>query len=359
MKAIGARQIFPTDHPECLVEFEAEMPVPRAMDLLVKVMAVSVNPVDTKVRKLLGETRQDPPRVLGFDAAGVVEAVGSGVTSFSAGDEVYYSGDVTRPGSNAEFQTVDARLVALKPKSWTFAEAAAVPLVALTAWELLLERMGVIPFEHDPDNPPDFVNDGSNAVVWTNQFGKPLLIINGAGGVGSAMIAIARLFRLTVVATASRPETRAWCESLGAHHVVNHREPLRPQVEALGITSFPYIANLYDTEAYWEATADLLAPLGTLGLIVETLNPVHIGNPFRLKSPRVVWEYMMTRSRFQTPDMHRQGEILTEVSRRCDAGDFPKITTRVVGKISAENLIEAHAAMESGSAHGKWVLSGW
>jgi NADPH2:quinone reductase len=189
--------------------------------------------------------------------------------------------------------------------------------------------------------------------------GKAILVINGAGGVGSAVIPLACSAGLRVIATASRPETVAWCESLGADAVINHREPLRAQTEALGIPEFPYIANLYNTESYWETTADLLVPLGTLGLIVETVNPVHIGNPFRLKSPRIVWEYMMTRSRFQTADMHRQGEILAEVSRRCDAGEFPKIGTRLFDRISAENLREAHAAMEAGSAHGKWVLSGW
>lgn len=315
------------------------MPVPGEMDLLVKVRAVSVNPVDTKVRKLLGDAVQNPPRVLGFDAAGIVESVGGGVTDFSPGDEVFYAGDVTRAGSNSEWQTVDSRLVARKPATWSFEEAAAVPLVALTAWELLFERMGVGP-------------DGSDS-------GKAVLVINGAGGVGSALIPLARSAGLRVVATASRPETVAWCKSLGADEVINHREPLRAQAEALGIPEFPYIANLYDTELYWETTADLLAPLGTLGLIVETVNPMHIGNPFRLKSPRIVWEYMMTRSRFQTADMHLQGGILAEVSRRCDAGDFPKIHTRRFDRISAENLREAHAAMEKGSAHGKWVLSGW
>ena len=339
MKAIGTRQFLPTDDPECLVEFSADMPVAGARDLLVRVLAVGVNPVDTKVRKLLGETRQDPPRVLGFDAAGIVAEVGDEVAGFAVGDEVYYAGDVTRAGSNAEFQAVDARLVAKKPVAWTFEEAAAVPLVALTAWELLFERMGV-----DLEGADE---------------GKALLVINGAGGVGSALIPLARAAGLRVVATASRPETVAWCKRLGADEVINHREPLRRQAEALGISEFPYIANLYDTDAYWEVTADLLAPLGTLGLIVETVKPVHIGNPFRLKSPRVVWEYMMTRSRFQTADMQRQGEILAEIARRCDAGNFPKITTRVCGKISAENLIEAHAAMENGSAHGKWVLAGW
>lgn len=339
MKAIGARQFFPASDAGCLVEFEAALPVPGALDLLVKVMAVSVNPVDTKVRKLLGETKQDPPRVLGFDAAGIVVEVGSGATGFSAGDEVFYAGDVTRAGSNAEYQVVDARLVAKKPVTWTFGEAAAVPLVALTAWELLFEQMGVDPGGADR--------------------GKAILVINGAGGVGSALIPLARSAGLRVIATASRTETVAWCQSLGADEVINHREALRPQTEALRISEFPYIANLFNTELYWETTADLLAPLGTLGLIVETVNPVHIGNPFRLKSPRIVWEYMMTRSRFQTADMHRQGEILAEVSRRCDAGEFPKIHTRCFDEISAENLREAHAAMEAGTSHGKWVLSGW
>ena len=339
MKAIGARQYFPSHDPSCLVEFEAERPVAGSKELLVRVMAVSVNPVDTKVRKLLGEGPHDPPRILGFDAAGCVEAVGCEVTGFSEGDEVFYSGDVTRAGSNSEYHTVDARLVAKKPVSWSFEDAAALPLVALTAWELLFERMTID------------VNGGNQE--------KAILVINGAGGVGSALIPLAHLAGLRVVATASRPETAAWCKALGADEVINHREPLRPQAEALGLPEFPYIANLYDTEAYWETTADLLAPLGTLGLIVETKKPMDIGNPLRLKSPRIVWEYMPARSRFQTADMHRQGEILAEIARLCDAGIFPKITSRTFNKISTANLREAHAAMESGSAHGKWVLSGW
>lgn len=336
MKALGARQFLPVSQPDCLVEYEAEMPRLGLRDLLVKILAVAINPVDAKVRKSLGEGPHDPPRVLGFDAAGTVEAVGAEVRGFAAGDEVFYSGDVTRAGSNAEFQTVDFRLVAKKPRSLSFEEAAAVPLVGLTAWELLFERMGIHP-------------DGADS-------GKAILIINGAGGVGSALIPLARSAGLRVVATASRPVTESWCRSLGADHVINHREPLRPQAEAVGFHEFPYIANLFDTEAYWETTADLLAPLGTLGLIVETSNPVHIGNPFRLKSPRIVWEYMPARARFQTPDMHRQGEILTELARRCDAEDFPKLVTRRFAGMTASNLREAHAAMESGTAHGKWVF---
>lgn len=339
MKAIGARQYLPVTDPDCLFEFEAEMPEPKPMDLRVKVRAVALNPVDTKIRKSLGAEALDTPRILGFDAAGIVDAVGSEVSGFSVGDEVYYAGDVTRSGSNSEYQTVDSRLVAKKPASSSFEEAAALPLVALTAWELLFEQMGIDP-------------DGKHA-------GKAILVINGAGGVGSALIPLARSAGLKVIATASRPETVAWCQVLGADHVINHREPLRPQAEALGITQFPYIANLYDTEAYWEVTADLLAPLGSLGLIVETSKPMDIGNPLRLKSPRIVWEYMPARARFQTEDMHRQGEILTEIARRCDAGLFPFIITRTFDRISADNLREAHAAMENGSAHGKWVLSGW
>ena len=338
MKAIGACQYLPISNPDSLVEFEVATPAPGARDLIVNIKAVSVNPVDTKVRKSLADGPHDPPRILGFDAAGIVTAIGPEVTGFEVGDEVYYSGDVTRPGSNAEFHAVDYRLVAKKPRSWTFEESAALPLVGLTAWELLFERMGIDPNGVDK--------------------GKALLVINGAGGVGSAVIPLALSAGLEVVVTASRPETRAWCESLGAKHVINHREPLRPQAEALGFSEFPYIANLFDTEAYWDTTADLLAPLGTLGLIVETANPVHIGNPFRLKSPRIVWEYMPARSRFKTPDMHRQGEILAELAVRCDSGTFPKITTRHFDAMTAANLREAHAAMETGKAHGKWVLSG-
>lgn len=339
MKAIGARQYLPVTDPDCLLEFEAEMPVPQPMDLLVKVQAVALNPVDTKIRKSLGTEPLDTPRILGFDAAGIVDAVGSGVSGFSIGDEVFYAGDVTRSGSNSEYQVVDSRLVARKPRSSSFTEAAALPLVALTSWELLFEQMGIDP-------------EGKDA-------GKAILVINGAGGVGSALIPLARSAGLNVIATASRPETVAWCQVLGADHVINHREPLRPQAEALGITEFPYIANLFNTETYWDVTADLLAPLGSLGLIVETTKPLDIGNPFRLKSPRIVWEYMPARARFQTADMHRQGEILAEIARRCDAGQFPIIATRLFDRISADNLREAHAAMESGAAHGKWVLSGW
>jgi NADPH2:quinone reductase len=336
MKAIGARQFLPVSDQGCLVEFEAEKPVPGPMDLLVRVRAVSVNPVDTKIRASLGLQQLDTPRILGWDAAGIVEAVSAEVDGFSAGDEVYYAGDLTRAGCNAEFQAVDFRLVARKPASWSFEESAAIPLVALTAWELLFERMGV----------DSTGKDG----------GKSLLIINGAGGVGSALIPIARSAGLTVIATASRPETSAWCLSLGAHHVIDHGKPLRPQAEALGIPAFPYIANLFNTEAYWETTADLIAPFGALGLIVEPREKLHLGDPLKAKCVRIAWEFMAARARFQSPDMHLQGRYLAEIAARCETGSFPKIHTRVFETLTAANLREAHTAMEQGLAHGKWVV---
>jgi NADPH2:quinone reductase len=336
MKAIGARQFLSVSDPGCLVEFEAEKPAPGPLDLLVRVRAVAVNPVDTKIRASLGTQPLDTPRILGWDAAGTVEAVGAEVVGFSAGDEVFYAGDLTRAGCDAEFQAVDFRLVAHKPASWSYEEAAAIPLVALTAWELLFERMGV---------------DASG-----KDGGKTLLIINGAGGVGSALIPLARSAGLTVVATASRPETIAWCLALGAHHVIDHHKPLRPQAEALGIPAFPYIANLFNTEAYWETTADLIAPFGTLGLIVEPREKLHLGDPLKAKCVRIAWEFMAARARLKSPDMHLQGRYLAEISARCEAGSFPKIHTRIFETLTAATLREAHAAMEQGLAHGKWVI---
>lgn len=336
MKAIGARQFLPTSHPDCLIEFDAPVPQLAAHDLLVRVKAIAVNPVDTKIRASLGGQVLASPRILGWDAAGVVEAVGSEVGSFQAGDEVYYAGDLTRAGCNSELQAVDSRLVAKKPANWSFAEAAALPLVTLTAWELLLERMMV------------HAND--------DDAGKAILVINGAGGVGSALIPLAKMLGLTVVATASRPDTIAWCESLGADHVINHREPLRPQAETLGIHEFPYIANLHSTERYWDATAELIAPMGALGLIVEPKEKLHLGDPLKAKCVRIAWEFMAARAKFKTPDMHRQGEILADLADLCAQGLFPKLHTRVMKGLTVENLVEAHAAMESASAHGKWVV---
>lgn len=336
MKAIGAPCFLPVSDAGCLVTFDAAVPRPGPTDLLVRVRAVAVNPVDTKIRASLGTQPLETPRILGWDASGVVVETGTEVMGFAPGDEVYYAGDLTRAGCNAEFQCVDARLVARKPASWSFEDAAAVPLVALTAWELLFERMGIN-------------SDGGDA-------GKAILVINGAGGVGSALIPLALRAGLRVIATASRAETVEWCKHMGAHEVINHREPLRPQAEALGISAFPFIVNLYNTELHWDATADLLAPLGALGLIVEPREKLHIGDPLKAKCARIAWEFMAARAKFRTPDMHVQGETLARIAALCDQGVFPRIRTRTFDGLTAANLREAHAAMEAGTAHGKWVL---
>jgi len=337
MKAIGATAYLPVTDPDFLIEFETADPHPGPNDLLVRIKAVAVNPVDTKIRATLGNGPHDPPRVLGWDAAGVVEACGDQAPGFQTGDEIFYAGDLTRPGCNSELHLVDHRLVSLKPRTFSFEEAAALPLVALTAWELLFERMGADPA-------------GANA-------GEALLIINGAGGVGSALIPLARAAGLTVIATASRPETRAWCEKLGAHQVIDHHKPLCEQAENIRYPEFPWIANLHNTETYWEQTADLIAPLGALGLIVEPREKLHIGDPLKAKCVRIAWEFMGARARFQTSDMHRQGEILAEISRRCDAGLFPRIQTTVLNGMNVENFRKAHAAMETSSHLGKIVIN--
>ena len=336
MRAIGARKFLPTSDPACLVEFEAQDPTPGPGDLIVRIHACAVNPVDTKVRKSLGETMQEAPRILGWDSAGTVIEIGSDVRDFKIGDEVFYSGDLTRSGCNAELQAVDARLVAHKPRNWSFEEAAALPLVGITAWELLFERMGVSP-------------DGKDR-------GKAILIINGAGGVGSALIPLARDAGLTVIATASRPETIAWCQQLGAHHVISHREDMIAQSEALGFASYPFIANLHQPEIHWSATSQLIAPFGTLGLIAEPREKLHLGDPLKAKCVRIAWEFMAARAKFQSPDMHEQGRILAKIAKRCEAGKFPKIHTRVFDSLNVENLRTAHIAMEQGEAHGKWVF---
>ncbi|MFU8893512.1 MAG: zinc-binding alcohol dehydrogenase family protein [Luteolibacter sp.] len=337
MLAIGATRNLPVDHPDFLIPFDAPLPEPGRNDILVRVRAIGINPVDTKIRKSLGEGPHDPPRILGWDAAGVVEAVGAEATEkFIPGDEVYYAGDLTRPGCNAEFQCVDARLAAHKPKSRDFTAAAALPLCTLTAWELLFERMGV---------------------TETSTTDAPLLVINGAGGVGSALIPLARHAGLEVVATASRAESLAWCESLGANVVINHHQPLRQQCEALGYREFPWIANLFDPAVHWTQTAGLLALFGTLGLIVEPSAPLHLGDPLKAKCARIAWEFMAARAKFQSADLARQGEILTKAAAMHDAGNLPAIHTNVLQGLTVNNLRVAYTAMENATAIGKTVIN--
>ncbi|TAG07368.1 MAG: zinc-binding alcohol dehydrogenase family protein [Verrucomicrobia bacterium] len=337
MKAVGARRFLPIENPLALEDVETKKPeLSRPHDLLVEVLACAVNPVDTKLRKNLGETLREVPVILGMDAAGRVCEVGSDVRNFAVGDRVFYAGDLGRSGSNAEYHLVDSRLVAKIPHGLSFADAAALPVATLTAWELLFERMRI---------------DANGKDV-----GKKILVINGAGGVGSALIPLAKLAGLEVIATASREVTQAWCTQLGASCVLNHRDDLHQALLAHGLEKFPYIVNLYNTDAYWSLTSEWIAPMGTLGLIVEPSCPLHIGDPLKAKCVTIAWEFMAARARFQLPDMARQGRILTDIAQLSAAGKFPSISTRHFDGICAENLRTCHAAMENGSAHGKWVL---
>ncbi|MFC5527280.1 zinc-binding alcohol dehydrogenase family protein [Rhodanobacter ginsengisoli] len=338
MKAVALTRYLPIDDPASLVEVELPQPIPGANDLLVRVEAVSVNPVDTKVRspRPLVEAQ---PKVLGYDAAGTVEAIGTAVDGFRPGDRVYYAGDITRPGSNAQFQLVDARLVGHAPRSIDPADAAALPLTVLTAWELLFQRM-----------PFDSEQGGKD---------KSLLIIGGAGGVGSIAIQLARRAGFTVIATASRGETIEWCRSLGASHVIDHRQPLEPQLQVLGFEHVDAVLNLADTDRYWDVIGEILAPQGHVGLIVEPVGALKIGDPYKAKAIGIHWEMMFARPRFKTADQAEQGRILERVAALIDAGALRSTRCETLMPINAANLREAHRRLESGRTIGKLVLTGW
>lgn len=335
MKAIAYRQALPIDHAEALLDLELPDPVPVKRDLLVRVQAVSVNPVDTKVR------RRSPPadgaaRVLGWDAAGIVEAVGPEASLFKPGDKVYYAGDITRPGSNAELQVVDERIVGRMPASLSFAEAAALPLTAITAWELLFDRLGVRP-----------ETEGT------------LLIVGAAGGVGSILTQLARqLSRLTVVGTASRPETEAWVRELGAHHVVDHHRPLAAELRRIGLPEVTHVACLTHTDRHYAQLVEALAPQGRLGLIDDPAEPLDV-MALKSKCLSLHWETMFARSRFQTADMQAQHELLDRVADLVDGGRLRSTLGEHFGRIDAANLKRAHAFIESGRARGKVVLDGF
>jgi NADPH2:quinone reductase len=338
MKAVGLTRYLPIDDPHSLLDVELPKPTPGSNDLLVRVEAVSVNPIDTKARapKPQVEAR---PKVLGYDAAGVVEAVGAAVTLFKPGDAVWYAGDITRSGSNAQYQLVDERIVGRKPDSFDFAHAAALPLTAITAWELLFQRMRLDA-------------DGADR-------GKSLLIIGGAGGVGSIAIQLARRAGFVTIATASRPETVAWCTQMGAHHVIDHRQPLKAQLEALGFHEVDAIANFTDAAPYWDAMADVIAPQGRIGLIVEPSTAVKLGDPLKAKCISIHWEMIFARSRFKTADMIEQHRILDRVADLVDAGELRTTLTETLSPIDAANLRTAHAQLESGKTIGKVALAGW
>ncbi|WP_417668509.1 zinc-binding alcohol dehydrogenase family protein [Roseibium sp.] len=337
MLAVGYQKSLPIETPDALVDIELLKPSTFGHDLLVEIKAVSVNPVDTKVR-MRAEPEPGDYKVLGWDAAGVVVAAGENATRFKVGDEVFYAGDLSRPGTNSEFHLVDERIVGKKPASLSFAEAAALPLTAITAWETLFDRLKV-------------ANPVSGAA-------PALLIIGGAGGVGSIAVQLARqLTDLTVIATASRPETRDWVKALGAHHVIDHSIPLAREIDKLGVGAPGLVFSTTNTEMHLSNVAELIAPQGRFALIDD---PKELDiSILKRKSISVHWEFMFTRSMFQTADMEEQHSLLTRVSELVDTGTLKTTLGDTFGKINAENLKKAHAFIETGKARGKIVLEGF
>ncbi|NNE19831.1 MAG: zinc-binding alcohol dehydrogenase family protein [Myxococcales bacterium] len=334
MKAIGHTKACELSAENALVELEVSPPKPGPRDLLVEVRGVSVNPVDVKVRALMEP--EGAHRILGYDAAGIVKDVGSEVTLFSPGDEVFYAGDLTRAGTNAELHLVDERIAGRKPSSLGFAEAAGMPLTSITAWEMLFDSFKL--------------EEGEGK-------GDALLVIGGAGGVGSIMIQLAKkLTNLTVIATASRPETNAWVEKMGADHVVNHRKPLNEELAALGIAP-RYVASLTNTEDHFAAIIELIKPFGRIALIDDP-SSLDI-KPLKLKALTVGWEFMFTRSMFQTEDMNVQHKLLNRVADLIDDGTLQSTVNKHGGPMNIDNLRRAHEFQESGSAIGKTVLDGF
>ncbi|NMM46660.1 zinc-binding alcohol dehydrogenase family protein [Rhodospirillaceae bacterium KN72] len=337
MKAVAYKTPGPIDRPDSLVDTSLDKPSPEGRDLLVEVKAVSVNPVDYKVRR---SAAPDPGewKVLGWDAVGTVVAVGDEVRSFKPGDDVWYAGSISRPGSNSEFHLVDERIVGPKPSTVSDAEAAALPLTAITAWEMLFDRLDV--------RKP--VPGAAQAVV----------IIGAAGGVGSIAIQLLReLTDVTVIATASRPETQAWARSLGAHYTVDHSRPIADQIAALGIGAPAFVFSTNQTAKHLEEIVACIAPQGRFGLIDDP-GALDV-SAFKRKSVSIHWELMFTRALFETPDMEEQGKLLTELSRLVDAGRVKTTATEVLHPINAQTLKKAHAMLESGTARGKIVVEGF
>lgn len=336
MKAVGLRRYLPLTEAEALLDVTLPIPVPQGRDLLVEVKAVAVNPVDTKVRAPKDKV-EPSPRVLGWDASGVVAAVGPGVTLFRPGDAVYYAGDITRPGSNQQFQLVDERIVGAKPQSLSFAEAAALPLTTITAYEALFDRLRID-------------RDGGSA-------GQSILMIGGAGGVGSIAIQLAKRAGLGVIASASRPETVAWVRQLGADATVDHRGDMVAQVRALGHHHVDHVA-IFNDMRHWETAVELIRPQGGIVSIDDTHLPMPMAG-MKSKAASLHWEFMFARAMHQTPDMIEQHRLLTWVAAQIDAGQIRSTLTEVLHPINAENLRRAHAALEAGTAKGKIVLEGF
>ncbi|MCK6256833.1 zinc-binding alcohol dehydrogenase family protein [Fictibacillus sp. KIGAM418] len=336
MKAVGLYKYLPIDNPESLLDVDIDKPSPGKRDLLVKVKAISVNPVDTKVRSPKNALEKEP-KILGWDVSGIVEETGSGVSMFKAGDEIYYAGSIGRPGGNSEFHLVDERIAAHKPKTFSFEEAAAMPLTSLTAWEGLFERLGI-------------------ATKKDENEGRSILIIGAAGGVGSIALQLASWAGLTVVGTASRAETEVWAKKHGADYTISHYADFLPQLNKIGLSEVDYIFCLNSTDQHWERMMEAIAPQGKICSIVETKTPLNI-SLLQQKSVTFVMEFMFTRSLFETKDMKRQHEILTEMAHMFDEGILKTTLTETLQPIHAETMRDAHSKLESGKTIGKVVVS--
>ncbi len=334
MKAVAFKKPGPIDLQDSLCDITLDKPKAQGKDLLVKIHAISVNPVDTKVRNRPSED-ETSWKVLGYDAAGIVEETGPEVSNFKKGDAVFYAGSITRPGTNTEYHLVDERIVGHKPESLSFAEAAALPLTSITAWEMLFDRLNV-------KNP-------------TPQGGDKILIIGGAGGVGSITIQLLKAFTdLTIIATASRPETKKWVQECGAHYVIDHNKPLAEEIKSLGCGAPGFVFSITQTEKHYSDIVELIAPQGRFGLIddAKVINAM----PLKLKSISLHWELMFTRSMFETSDIEQQGKLLNQISKAIDEKKIKTTLNKVFGKINATNLREVHAMIESGTTQGKIVL---
>lgn len=335
MKAVGFKTSLPISDPNSFIEFETEKPRPQGRELLVKINAIAVNPVDYKIRQNAAkDTELSEPKIIGWDACGVVEAIGNEVSLFNIGDEVYYAGDITKPGCNAEYQVIDERIVGKKPKTLSIEATAAMPLTTLTAWEILFDRIR-ISTEKDK--------------------GKTLLIIAGAGGVGSITIQLAKkIAGLNVIATASRPESIDWCKLMGADVVVNHKN-LTEEVRNAGFQYVDFIVDFVDANGYWDDMVELIKPQGHIASITGSATPIAL-NKLKTKSASFSWEFMYTRSTFQTDDMIEQHHILNKVANLLDEGALIHTLTQTLTGLSAETLKQAHEQLESGTTIGKLAI---
>ena len=341
MKAVGYTSSLPISHSDALKDIELDKPAPSGRDVLVKISAIAVNPVDYKIRQRVSPEK-GASKVLGWDAVGEIVAVGSEVRQFNVGDRVFYAGDLTRQGSNAEYQLVDERIVGNTPSSLSDSDAAALPLTTITAWELVFEHLAI---KKQPVGKVEKTDD-------------LVLVVGAAGGVGSVMLQLLKqLTGATVIATASRDSSKAWVERLGADYVVDHSQPLSAQIKGLGLGEVTHVASLNNTDSYIDTYVDVMKPMGKIALIddPESLDVKKL----KQKSISLHWEFMFTRAMFATADMQEQGRLLTEMASLIDKGCINTTVGKHLGKINAKNLMAAHRELESGTAIGKIVLEGF